>query len=309
MDDVSLEIREGETLGIVGESGCGKSVAALSLMRLVQDPPGRITRGEVWFEGRDLLQVTEAEMRRVRGSRMSMVFQEPMTSLNPVLTIGRQLTETLELHLHMTKQQAWARAAELLEMVGIPDPAQRLSGYPHQMSGGQLQRVMVAIALSCSPRLLIADEATTALDVTIQAQILELMKELTSESATALIIITHNLGVVARYADRVDVMYAGRIRERGPAEDLYESPLHPYTLGLLNSVPRLDRPAGARLEPIEGEIPDPTALPTGCAFRPRCRWATERCTAEDPSLAETAGGRFAACWELQRVKSESGAVA
>jgi len=308
VDDVSLEIREGETLGIVGESGCGKSVTALSLMRLVPDPPGRITGGQARFEGRDLLQMSEAEMRRVRGSRMSMIFQEPMTSLNPVLTIGRQLTETLELHLHMTKRQAWERAAGLLEMVGVPDPAQRLHDYPHQLSGGQRQRVMIAIALSCRPRLLIADEATTALDVTIQAQILELMQELTSEFGTALIIITHNLGVVARYADRVDVMYAGRMREKGPATDLYESPLHPYTVGLLNSVPRLDRPAGARLEPIEGEIPDPAALPAGCAFRPRCPWATDRCAAEDPPLAEAQPGRSAACWELQRVKSESGVV-
>ena len=308
VDDDSLEVNEGETLGIVGESGCGKSVTALSLMRLVPDPPGRITGGEVWFEGRDLLQMSRAEMRRVRGSRMSMIFQEPMTSLNPVLTIGRQLTETLELHLHMTKGQAWERAAGLLEMVGVPDPAQRLHDYPHQLSGGQRQRVMIAIALSCRPRLLIADEATTALDVTIQAQILELMKELTSDFGTALIIITHNLGVVARYADRVDVMYAGRMREKGPAANLYESPLHPYTVGLLNSVPRLDRPAGARLEPIEGEIPDPAALPIGCAFRPRCPWATERCATEDPPLAETEPGRSAACWELQRVKSESRVV-
>jgi len=306
VDDVSLHIREGETLGIVGESGCGKSVTALSLMRLVPDPPGRITGGEAWFEGADLLRMSLADMRRVRGRRMAMIFQEPMTSLNPVLSIGRQLTETLELHLSMTKQQAWLRAGELLEMVGIPDATQRLRDYPHQLSGGQRQRVMIAIALSCSPRLLIADEATTALDVTIQAQILELMKDLTSETGTALMIITHNLGVVARYADRVNVMYAGKMRETGPAEDLYESPAHPYTVGLLRSVPRLDEPTGVRLEPIEGEIPDPGRLPAGCAFTPRCRWAVERCSTEEPGLLDAEPGRQSACWERERLRDASG---
>ena len=268
VDGTSFYIHEGETLGLVGESGCGKSVSALSVMRLIPNPPGRIEGGQVLFEGKDLLQISESDMRKVRGSRIGMIFQEPMTSLNPVLTIGRQLTETLELHLNMTKRQAMTRAGELLEMVGIADPEQRLHDHPHQLSGGQRQRVMIAIAMSCNPKLLIADEATTALDVTIQAQILELMMQVTSELGTGLLIITHNLGVVARYADRVNVMYAGKIRETGRATDLYRNPKHPYTVGLLNSVPRLDSRSGSRLLPIEGEIPDPSNLPPGCAFRP-----------------------------------------
>ena len=294
----------------MGESGCGKSVSALSVMRLIPNPPGRIEDGEVIFEGRDLLQLTEAEMREVRGSKIGMIFQEPMTSLNPVLTIGRQLTETLELHLKMTKQIANRRAAELLDMVGIADPEQRLKDHPHQLSGGQRQRVMIAIAMSCNPKLLIADEATTALDVTIQAQILELMMQLTNELGTGLLIITHNLGVVARYADRVNVMYAGKIRETGPAIDLYRNPKHPYTVGLLNSVPRLDSRSGSRLIPIEGEIPDPANLPPGCAFRPRCQWAVDKCASEDPPLVEAAEGQMAACWEHENVtRTPTGALA
>ena len=288
VDGTSFYIHEGETLGLVGESGCGKSVSALSVMRLIPNPPGRIEGGQVLFEGKDLLQISESDMRKVRGSRIGMIFQEPMTSLNPVLTIGRQLTETLELHLNMTKRQAMTRAGELLEMVGIADPEQRLHDHPHQLSGGQRQRVMIAIAMSCNPKLLIADEATTALDVTIQAQILELMMQVTSELGTGLLIITHNLGVVARYADRVNVMYAGKIRETGRATDLYRNPKHPYTVGLLNSVPRLDSRSGSRLLPIEGEIPDPSNLPPGCAFRPRCQWAVEKCMTDDPPLG---GGR------------------
>ena len=236
VDGVSFHLDEGEVLGLVGESGCGKSVSALSLMRLIPDPPGRIMGGQAFFEGRDLFSLSESQMRQVRGSQISMIFQEPMTSLTPVLSIGRQLRESLELHLNMTKQQANQRSVELLEMVGIPDSARRVSDYPHQLSGGQRQRVMIAIALSCNPKLLIADEATTALDVTIQAQILELMKDLTERIGTAVIIITHNLGVVARYADRVNVMYAGKIRETGSSDDIYENPKHPYTVGLLNSV-------------------------------------------------------------------------
>ncbi|MCZ6710357.1 MAG: ABC transporter ATP-binding protein [Gammaproteobacteria bacterium] len=283
---VSFDIDHGETLGLVGESGCGKSVSALSIMRLVPNPPGVIEDGEVLFEGVDLLKLSDREMQAVRGAGIGMIFQEPMSSLNPVLSIGRQITEPLEVHLALGKLAARDRAAELLNMVGIADSRQRLDDYPHQLSGGQRQRVMIAIALSCEPKLLIADEATTALDVTIQAQILELMKDLTSRLGTALLIITHNLGIIARYADRLNVMYAGKIRESGTAEQVYMNPAHPYTIGLLNSVPRLDRPATDRLDPIPGEIPDPSDLPTGCAFRPRCRWATAQCEVSEPPLEE-----------------------
>jgi oligopeptide/dipeptide ABC transporter ATP-binding protein len=302
VDGVSFDLREGETLGLVGESGCGKSVTALSIMRLIPDPPGRIVGGQVVFNGVDLLQISDAEMRKVRGSEIAMIFQEPMTSLNPVLTIERQLTEPLELHMSMTRRQATARASELLEMVGIPDPESRLRGYPHQMSGGQRQRVMIAMALSCNPKILIADEATTALDVTIQAQILELMKDLTVRFGTSLVIITHNLGVVARYADRVNVMYAGKIRETGYAEDIYGTPKHPYTVGLLQSVPRLDVATTARLAPIRGEIPSLMNLPAGCAFRDRCDWAVERCAVDDPPLLDVGKSHTSACWEHARVE-------
>ena len=301
VDNVSFSVESGEVLGLVGESGCGKSVTALSLMRLVPDPPGKIIRGEVLLNDVDLLQLSEPEIRKVRGRRMAMIFQEPMTSLNPVLTIERQLTEPLELHLNMTRKEATARAAELLDMVGIPDPEARLWSYPHQMSGGMRQRVMIAMALSCNPDLLIADEATTALDVTIQAQILELMQELTSRLNTALIIITHNLGVVARYADRVNVMYAGKIREKGTAEEIYGKPKHPYTVGLLSTVPQLEGALTRRLVQIEGEIPDLTNLPPGCAFKPRCRWAVEKCGVDDPALTEMNPGHLAACWEHAKV--------
>ena len=303
VDDVSLYLDEGETLGLVGESGCGKSVTALSIMRLVQSPPGKIVSGEVWFQGQDLLSLSESGMRQVRGRDIGMIFQEPMTSLNPVLTIGRQLTETLELHLRMSRSAAAARAGELLEMVGIPDAGERLSDHPHQMSGGQRQRVMIAIALSCNPKLLIADEPTTALDVTIQAQVLELLKSLASDLGTALLIITHNLGVVARYADRVNVMYSGKIRESASALDLYAKPRHPYTVGLLKSVPRLDQESADRLQPIEGEIPDGTSLPSGCAFRNRCRWAVERCAEESPPMFDVEEGHQSCCWEWERVHS------
>ena len=296
VDGVSYEVEEGETLGIVGESGCGKSVSALSVMGLIADPPGKIERGEVLFEGENLLELSEDEMRKVRGNRIAMVFQEPMTSLNPVLTIERQLTETLELHLNMTKQQSSSRAAELLEMVGIPDPSKRIKGYPHQMSGGMRQRVMIAMAISCNPKLIIADEPTTALDVTIQAQILELMQSLCQELGTALIIITHNLGVVARYASRVNVMYAGKVIEKGTAKEIYADPRHPYTLGLLNSVPRLDEEKGSKLVPIEGLPPDLIELPKRCSFAPRCSYAIEKCVNEIPPLEPVAGAHLSACW-------------
>ena len=301
VNDVSFKLREGETLGLVGESGCGKSVTALSIMRLVPSPPGRIVSGDVIFQGKNLLETSEKEMQNVRGRDIGMIFQEPMTSLNPVLSIGRQLREPLELHLGMTKQQSLSRSSELLELVGIPDPATRLKTFPHQTSGGQRQRIMIAMALSCEPKLLIADEATTALDVTIQAQILEIIKELTDRLGTSVIIITHNLGVVARYADSVNVMYAGKLRESGSLDQVYKESKHPYTVGLLNSVPTLDLDADVRLQPIRGEIPNLTDLPEGCAFIDRCDYATQKCEESEPELEEVEDEHFGACWEHRRV--------
>jgi oligopeptide/dipeptide ABC transporter ATP-binding protein len=302
VDGVSWDVQEGETVALVGESGCGKSVSALSVMRLVAAPAGRVVGGRVLFKGRDLLTLSEEEMRRVRGREIAMIFQEPMTSLNPVLTIGRQLTEGLEIHLGMAPGAARGRAAELLGMVGIPDPARRLPQYPHQFSGGMRQRMMIAMALACNPALILADEPTTALDVTIQAQILELLKDLSRRLGVAMLMITHNLGVVARYADRVNVMYAGRIVERGTAREVYGNPRHPYTLGLLKSVPRLDIPRRQRLDPIVGQPPDLTRLPPGCAFAPRCAFSVDRCLAEVPALRTSDGtAHVAACWELERV--------
>jgi len=284
VDGISYSVDAGETVAVVGESGSGKSVSALTVMRLIPDPPGRITAGEVIFDGRDLMKLTEEEMRQVRGASIGMIFQEPMTSLNPVLTIGRQLTETLEQHRGMTRAQADERAREMLTLVGIAEVDRRLKQYPHQLSGGMRQRVMIAIAMACNPKMIIADEPTTALDVTIQAQILELMRDLTKKLNIALIVITHNLGVVARYANRVNVMYAGRIVEAGPAIDIYHRPRHPYTIALLRSVPRLDLPRRARLEPVEGQPPDLTRLDGGCAFRPRCRFAQPACAESRPPL-------------------------
>ncbi len=297
VDGISYSVQAGETVAIVGESGSGKSVGAMSILRLIPDPPGRITAGEVLFDGRDLLKLSEEEMRRLRGSQIGMIFQEPMTSLNPVLTIERQLTETLEQHRAATRAQAVERAMDLLRLVGIADAGRRLQQYPHQLSGGMRQRVMIAIALACDPKLIIADEPTTALDVTIQAQILELMKELTQRLNIALIVITHNLGIVARYATRVNVMYAGRIVESGSAAAIYHDPRHPYTIALLRSVPRLDRPRQARLEPVEGQPPDLTRLDAGCAFRPRCRFAVDACAGSRPVLQRAGDGdHFAACF-------------
>ncbi|MDP2329363.1 MAG: ABC transporter ATP-binding protein [Reyranella sp.] len=297
VDGISFAVAQGETVAIVGESGSGKSVSALSVLRLVADPPGRIVAGEILFDGRDLLGLTDEEMREIRGRDIGMVFQEPMTSLNPVLTIGRQITETLEQHLGSDRPSAERRALELLDMVGIADGARRLRQYPHQLSGGMRQRVMIAIALACDPKLIIADEPTTALDVTIQAQILELMKSLSLRLNIALIVITHNLGVVARYASRVNVMYAGRIVEAGSADSIYHNPRHPYTIALLRSVPRLDRPRQARLDPVDGQPPDLTRLDGGCAFRPRCRFAVESCGQAVPPLAPTdEADHFSACF-------------
>jgi oligopeptide transport system ATP-binding protein len=297
VDGVSYTVERGETIAVVGESGSGKSVSALSILRLIPDPPGRITGGSVIFAGRDLMRLDEEAMRQIRGGDIGMVFQEPMTSLNPVLSIGRQITETIEQHRGGDRTAAQKRAVELLNLVGIADPLRRLKQYPHQLSGGMRQRVMIAIALACDPQLIIADEPTTALDVTIQAQILELMKDLTHTLGVALIIITHNLGVVARYANRVNVMYAGRIVESGPAAAIYHAPRHPYTIALLRSVPRLDRPRQERLDPVEGQPPDLTRLDAGCAFRSRCRYAVASCAMARPKL-EPAGGadHLAACF-------------
>jgi oligopeptide/dipeptide ABC transporter ATP-binding protein len=305
VDGISYTVDEGETVAIVGESGCGKSVSALSILRLIPDPPGRTVGGRILLQGRDLLTLSDAEIRRVRGRDIAMVFQEPMTSLNPVLTVGRQLTETLVHHLAMNEQQAQARAVELLGMVGISEPERRLLQYPHHFSGGMRQRVMIAMALSCEPKLIIADEPTTALDVTIQAQILELMKDLTKRLGVALVIITHNLGVVARYADRVNVMYAGKIVERGLAADVYGNPRHPYTIGLLASVPRIDQRRGERLIPIDGQPPDLTMLDGGCAFRPRCRFAVAKCSDAIPTLESAGEGHVSACWERSNLTSLS----
>ena len=307
--NVSFQVNEGEVLGIVGESGCGKSVTALSIMGLIPSPPGMVESGEIFFEGKDLLKVSEDELRSVRGGEIAMIFQEPMTSLNPVLTIQRQLTEPLQIHLGMTERAATSRAGELLEMVGIPDAGDRLSDYPHRLSGGQRQRVMIAMALSCNPKLLIADEPTTALDVTIQAQILELMMTLSRDFGTALMLITHNMGVVARFADRVNVMYAGRIREIGPADVIFESPRHPYTVGLLNSIPRFDQGDRERLRVIEGEIPDPSELPSGCGFRPRCPWVVEKCVDEEGSLETVGQDHRVNCWESANVSRDRQPVA
>ncbi len=297
VNGVSYTLREGETLGVVGESGCGKSVHALSIMGLIPKPPGEIPTGEVIFRGRDLLKLSKNQQRLVRGAEIAMVFQDPMTSLNPVLTIGRQITEALKLHLGMDNEQARARAAELLTMVGIPSARERLDDYPHQFSGGMRQRVMIAIGISCNPQLLIADEPTTALDVTIQAQILDLVRRLRDKIGMAMIWISHDLGVVAGLADTVQVMYAGYIVERGPVKDVYADPRHPYTIGLLGSLPRLDQ-KNERLYSIEGAPPDMRYLPKGCPFAARCPYRIAKCD-ENPPLLPVAGSapeHIAACW-------------
>ncbi len=296
VNGISYSLNEGDSLGVVGESGCGKSVSVMSVMRLIPQPPGEITAGEVLYGGRDLLKLSPEEMRHVRGKEIAMIFQDPMTSLNPVMTIGRQITEMLELHMEMDRKQARARAAELLTMVGVARAADRLDDYPHQFSGGMRQRVMIAMALSCVPQVLIADEPTTALDVTIQAQIVDLVKKLRDELGMAIVWITHDLGVVARLVQNVIVMYAGYIVERSKVADLYAHPSHPYTLGLLGSLPRVDAHERARLISIEGAPPDLVDLPTGCPFAPRCKFVIDRCHHENPPLMPVGPAHEAACW-------------
>ena len=297
VDGISYDLGPGEILGVVGESGCGKSVSALSIMRLVPDPPGKIVNGRVLFNNRDLLRATDSEMRSLRGHQISMVFQEPMTSLNPVLTIGRQLTEPLELHLGMSKSQARVEACELLSTVGIADPEQHFDYYPHHLSGGMRQRVMIAMAISCKPKIIIADEPTTSLDVTIQAQILDLLQSYSIKHGTALIIITHNLGLLARYASSILVMYAGKVVETGSSLDIYQGSRHPYTLGLLHSVPRTGGTSKSKLYPIEGSAPDQTKLPAGCSFASRCRFADNKCLDHIPPLAPINKTHKSACWK------------
>lgn len=304
VDGVSFDLEEGETLGLVGESGSGKSVTNLALMGLVPSPPGVVEAASLTFGGRDLLGLSPKELRRLRGKEIAMVFQDPMTSLNPLLTVGKQLTEVLDVHERITRREARRRAIQGLDDVGIPAPERRLSQYPHELSGGMRQRVMIAMGLLCKPRVLLADEPTTALDVTIQAQILELMKDLQRTSGTAIVLVTHDLGVVAGMSDRVNVMYAGKLVETASAEALFESPRHPYTKGLLGSVPRLDGDPGASLESIPGVPPDLAALPPGCAFAPRCGYRTEHCEREVPGLFGVVDGpteRRSACFESGRL--------
>jgi peptide/nickel transport system ATP-binding protein len=307
VDEVSFELGRGETLGIVGESGCGKSITALTLMRLVPDPPGRIVGGSVRLDGRDLLQLSDEEMRAVRGNEISMIFQEPMTSLNPVITVGRQIGEALILHQGMSRKEALERSMEMLRLVRIPEPRQRVREYPHQLSGGMRQRVMIAMALACNPKVLIADEPTTALDVTIQAQILELILELKERLGTAVILITHDLGVIAETARRVIVMYAGRKVEEADCEELFDAALHPYTHGLMSSIPSLGILTGdaqqkqGRLTEIPGIVPAHNALPEGCAFAPRCRHADAQCRAQRPPYEQKRPGHWVACWHADRL--------
>jgi oligopeptide transport system ATP-binding protein len=293
---INFDLQPGETLGIVGESGSGKSVTMLSVMRLIPSPPGRIAGGQVLFNGRDLLQLSKEEMRRVRGKEIAMIFQDPMTSLNPVLTINQQMSEAIMVHLGLDRRAARARSLELLQLVGIPDAANRIDDYPHQFSGGMRQRVMIAMGLSCNPKLLIADEPTTALDVTIQAQITALVKRLKDEIGMSVIWITHDLGIVAGLADRIIVMYAGHVMENAPIDELYADPRHPYTLGLLNAIPRLDTAGSKRLTPIPGLPPDLASPPAGCPFVPRCPFRIAKCAVERPTPTPVAPNHYSACW-------------
>ena len=303
VDGVSFTVEAGETVAIVGESGSGKSVTALSVLRLIPNPPGEIVSGEIRFSGTDLLELSEPEARKIRGDRIAMIFQEPMTSLNPSLTIGRQIGEPIEIHRKSLSKVVREKCVDLLQKVRIPDPERRVSSFPHEFSGGMRQRAMIAMGLACEPELIIADEPTTALDVTVQAQVLDLLKELTRESQAALVLITHDLGVVARYADRVNVMYAGKIVETGTARDIYNDPRHPYTLGLMNSVPKLSNGEKMPLEPIEGQPPDLSNMPPGCSFEPRCPYSTEQCRSEQPELSLISDKHAFAC--LVNVKDVS----
>lgn len=295
VDGISLSMRSGSVLGLVGESGCGKSITALSILRLIPSPPGKIVNGRIEFAGRDLLKMNIKELHSIRGNEISMIFQEPMTSLNPVYTVGKQVMEILELHQKMSKKAAREKAIDMFEQVGIPEAAKRISSYPHQLSGGLRQRVMIAMALSCRPKLLIADEPTTALDVTVQAQILRLMRKLQQEMQSAILLITHDLGVVAEMCDEVAVMYAGKIMEQTNVDTLFEKPLHPYTLGLLKSIPKL-YPDNERLYSIKGLVPNLLALPVGCKFHPRCDFANDLCRTKEPELVESAPGHLVRCW-------------
>lgn len=304
VDGVDYEIYPGETLGIVGESGCGKSVTSLSIMRLVESPPGRIEAGEIIFQGKDLAKLSQKEMRKIRGNDISMIFQEPMTSLNPVYTVGDQIIEAIMLHKSVKRKEARKQAVEMLKKVGIPLPEQRIDEYPHQLSGGMRQRVMIAMALSCDPKLLIADEPTTALDVTIQAQILELMNDLKASYGMSIMMITHDLGVIAEVSDRVAVMYAGKVVEYTDVETLFEDPKHPYTWGLMNSIPKLDKEVN-RLEAIPGSVPSPLNFPEGCKFNTRCPLAEGKCFRDEPPLEEAAEGHKVRCWrykDLEKIK-------
>jgi peptide/nickel transport system ATP-binding protein len=306
VDGVSYHVNAGETLGVVGESGCGKSVTALSILRLVASPPGRIIDGAIRFQGTNLLELSEPQMERIRGNQISMIFQEPMTSLNPLQTAGHQISEAIALHQGLSRRDAMTKAVEMLRRVHIPEPERRATSYPHQLSGGMRQRVMIAMALSCNPKVLIADEPTTALDVTIQAQILDLMRELRQTFGTAMVLITHDMGVVAENADRVVVMYAGRKVEEAAVDDLFDRPTHPYTRGLLASIPNLDvssraNRANARLNEIKGMVPVMSRLPAGCAFAPRCGYATDRCRTDRPVLRPLGDGHTVACWHAEHV--------
>ncbi len=298
VDKVSFDIYKGEILGLVGESGCGKSVTSLSVMQLLKDTPGKVTHGQVLLDGKDLLKMPDAEIRSIRGGRMSMIFQEPMSALNPSMRIDRQMMETIMLHTNKSKEEARSHAAAMLGKVGIPDPPRVLKNYPHQLSGGMSQRVMIAMALSCDPQLLIADEPTTALDVTIQAQILDLMKKLQKEDQSSILLITHDLGVVAEMCTRVIVMYAGKIVEEAPVEQLFASPTHPYAQGLIASVPKLG--SGVKVLPsIPGSVPDLASMPKGCRFAPRCKYATEKCHAQEPALVTVGENQRCRCWLKQ----------
>ncbi|MED1723418.1 ABC transporter ATP-binding protein [Brevibacillus parabrevis] len=295
VDGVDFSLNKGETLGLVGESGCGKSITSLSILRLIASPPGKMVGGEILFKGQDLIAKSEAEMRKIRGNEISMIFQEPMTSLNPVYTVGEQIAEVLRLHQNMGRKEAWEKAVDMLRLVGIPSPEKRATQEPHELSGGMRQRVMIAMALACRPEILIADEPTTALDVTIQAQILELMKKLQAEMGMSIIMITHDLGVVAETCDRVAVMYAGKVVEYTTAKNLFENPKHPYTIGLMNSLPRLDEDV-EELVAIKGNVPSPFNMPTGCRFAPRCPHATELCHSKLPELLTSDDGSKVRCW-------------